>query len=369
MKEPFRMPKRWMFVVAAALAFALAGCSSGGEREAVTDESSDSLVHVPRMSLQSGSIVVDIAREGPLADTIVVSGEVAPRPQDVAHVSTRVSGAIETARAVIGDHVARGTVLATLFSPEFSAAQGDYLLAHERAEGVLGGGADSSLAAVARSARQRLQLMGADEADLTQLDRAHVVIPNLPLRSPISGVVTEAEAAAGRQVESGTDLFGIADLRRVWAVVSAFERDLGRLRVGQSAIVRATAYPGTEFPGTIASLEGSVKPDTRTLDVRLELANPGLKLKPGMFVTARIATGTSRPAILLPEEAVQSEGGAQFVYVAVGDTSFVARPVTVRPLGSGRVEVTRGVREGERVAFRGAFVLRSQASKSQLGEE
>jgi RND family efflux transporter MFP subunit len=369
MKERTLMRNPWTFVAGASLVLALAGCASAPKEQSSDASAPDSLVHVPLASIRSGEIVVAPAEEQPLADSVVVSGQVAPRPQDVAHVSTRVAGAIQTAQAVIGDHVRKGDVLATLFSPEFSAAQGDYLLAHERAEGALGRGADSSLAGIARSARQRLALMGADEADLARLDRTHEVIPSLPLRSPITGVLTEAEAATGRQVTAGTDLFGIADLRTVWAVVSAFERDLGRLHVNQPASLSATAFPGEEFRGRIASLEGSVKPDTRTLDVRLELANTNLKLRPGMFVTARIATGTSRRAILLSEDAVQSEGDEHIVFVATSDTTFVSRRVAVRPLGGGRVEIAQGLRPGERVAVKGAFVLRSQASKSQLGED
>lgn len=369
MKEDTIMSRIRIAVLLLLLLSSTSSCSSDRKEQVADDDAPDSLVHVPATSIRSGEIVIEAAAEQPVADTIVVSGQVAPRPQDVAHVSTRVAGSIQETQAVIGDHVRKGDVLALIFSPEFSAAQGDYLLAHERAEGVAGRSADSSIAGIARSARQRLKLMGAADADLERLDRTHELIPNMPLRSPIGGVLSEVEAATGKQVEAGADLFGIADLRVVWGVVSAYERDLGRLRVGQTASVSATAFPDQGFRGRIASLEGTVKPDTRTLDVRLELANLDLRLKPGMFITARIATGTSRMGILLPEQAIQSDGDVSFVYVALSDTAFVPRVVMVRPLGAGRVEVTSGLRAGERVAAKGAFILRSQASKSQLGEE
>jgi len=354
----------------ALAALVLAGSCT---RKQVTEEQAeapDSVIHVPPSALAEGSVRVGVAAESALADTIIVSGQVQAKPLNLAHVSARVSGTVESVRTVIGDHVARGHVLATLYSPEFSAAESDYVLAHRRAQAEGTAAPDrAAFEGIARSARQRLELLGAGPDDLARLDRTHEPIPSLSLRSPITGVVTEVEAAAGRQIPSGTDLFGIADLREVWAVVDAYERDLGRLRTGQRALVTANAFPGVRFTGRIVSLEGSIKEATRTLDVRLELSNPGLRLKPGMFVTARIATGVARQAIVVHGGAVQSVGSSSVVYVALTDTTFVARPIEFRALGDDRAEILRGLRAGERVAVSGAFLIKSQASKSQIGED
>ena len=350
----------------------LEGCGDRGNREPESVAAApDSIIHLPSSALTEGEVQIATVAAWPLADTVVVNGQVQAKPLNLAHASARVTGTIESVSAVIGDRVSKGQVLATLYSPEFSAAEGDYLLAHERAEGAqaASSGELAGLESIARSARQRLELLGANADDLARLDRTHLAIPNLPLRSPISGVVTEVEAAVGRQVPAGSDLFGIANLREVWAVVDAYERDLGRLHVNQRAAITATAFPGIAFAGRVVSLEGSIKEATRTLDVRLELLNAGLKLKPGMFVTARIATGVIRDAIVLDEGAVQSEAGEQLVYVALTDSTFVPRHVVVRSLGGNRTEVVSGLRAGERIAIKGAFILRSQASKSQLGEE
>jgi cobalt-zinc-cadmium efflux system membrane fusion protein len=108
---------------------------------------------------------------------------------------------------------------------------------------------------------------------------------------------------------------------------------------------------------------------TRTLRVRLRVDNPGLALKPGMFVTARIATGRTRQALVISEAGVQELGERKVVFVALSDSEFVARPVDVRPLGGDVVEITSGVRPGERVAVHGAFLIKSQALKGELGEE
>ncbi len=345
----------------------VAGCSPAAKEAPGESAAADSIIHLPPASIANGEVRVEALYEHPLADTVIVNGQIQPKPLTLAHVSVRVSGTIQSVHAVIGDHVTKGQVLATLYSPEFLAAEGDYHLAHARASAASGDA--SAFESVARSARQRLELLGAGPEDLERLDRAHDEIPFLPLRSPISGVVTEVEAGAGRQVQAGTDLFGVVDLGVVWAVVDAYERDLGRLRVGQAASIRATAFPDLMFRGRVVSLEGSIKQETRTLDVRLEVGNARLKLRPGMFVSARIATGATRGALVVDEAAIQSQGDSRLVYVALTDSTFVARAVEVASLGGNRAEILRGVRAGDRIATRGGFLLKSQASKSQLGEE
>lgn len=231
-----------------SLAMLIASCGSEKSDPAPEAAAADSLIHLPATSLASGEVQVEAMRAAPLADTVVVNGQIQPKPLNLAHVSTRVSGTIQSVQAVIGDHVSKGQILATLYSPEFSAAEGDYLLAHERAESMSGDA--SEFVKVAHSARQRLELLGAGAEDLDRLDRTHEAIPYLPLRSPISGVVTEVEAGTGRQAPGGTDLFGIVNLREVWAVVDAYERDLDRLHVGQPAVSLRRRFPASAFAGT-----------------------------------------------------------------------------------------------------------------------
>ncbi|MEK7331168.1 MAG: efflux RND transporter periplasmic adaptor subunit [Candidatus Eisenbacteria bacterium] len=361
----------------AILLLASAGCGQNRAAESEPDERPDSLIHLPAAVFRSGEVQVEEVRLQGLADTVVVSGTIEPIPTRTAHVSSRVTGTVVSVTAVVGDRVGAGQVLATLYSPEFLAAQSDFLLAHERLDNArLSGAPDTTaLANIALSSRQRLSFLGAAPADLAEVEhralveKTHKALNELRLRSPIAGVLTEVEATIGRHIGAGSDLFGVADLSRVWAVVDAYERDLGRLRVGQQAAVSASAFASRLFAGRIASLEGTVKEETRTLKVRIETPNPALELKPGMFVTARIVTGEVRPAIVTSEGAVQAMDDRDVVFVAVSDTTFVARPVEVRKLGGNRVEITRGLRAGERVAVQGAFLIRSQASKSQLGDD
>ena len=351
---------------------AATGCTRHArEAEENASVAADSLIHVSAESLRNGDIVVEPIVARALADTLLLNGEIQPNPLSVAHVSTRAAGTIQNVRVVVGDQVRRGQLLGTVFSPEFLAAVGDYLLAHERAEAVATGRSPdaASLQSVAQSSRRRLELLGAPSSLIERLQTSHEAVNELPLFSPSAGVITEVEAAPGKHVEAGTDLFGITNLSSVWAVAHAYERDLGRLHIGQPAEIFTSAFPGRTFVGKVASLQGAVDEATRTLEVRLDVANSGLALRPGMFVDARIATGTRREALVLGEGAVQDVGGSKAVFVAHADTAFVARPVTIRPLGGNLLEITTGLRAGERVATTGAFLLKSQALKGELGEE
>ncbi len=353
------------------LAVVSMGCSKAKDAGPAAAFALDTLVHVPAAVVAAGEVRIATIPVRPLADTLVVSGEIQANPLKMAHVSARVSGTVQAVTAIAGDRVLRGKALATIYSPEFLAAQSDFLLAHERADRAVASGSPEAeaLQSIAHSSDRRLEVMGANAADVETLHQTQESIPYLLLRSPIAGVITEAEAAVGKQVTPGTDLFGIADLSEVWAVVEAYEGDIGKFSMGQPAQIITTAYPGRSFGGRVSSLEGVIKEATRTLSVRLRVENPGLALKPGMFVSARIATGATRQAIVLSEGAVQEMGGRKVVFVALSDSEFVARPVELRALGGDLVEVTKGLLPGSRVAVHGAFLIKSQALKGELGEE
>ncbi|MEP7027336.1 MAG: efflux RND transporter periplasmic adaptor subunit [Candidatus Eisenbacteria bacterium] len=354
-----------------AIAVSFVGCAAPKDAAQKEGGAPDSLIRVSPAALASGEIKLESIALSTLADSLTLQGEIQPEPLRLAHVAPRVAGTVQSVRVVPGDHVARGQVVATLYSPEYLAAQGDFLLAHRRVERARVGGVGdlASFENVALSAQRRLEVLGATGADIARLHQQHEPSEYLSLRSPLSGVVTEVEAVAGKHVEAGADLFGVADLSVVWAVLSAHERDLERLRPGQIVRVVATAYPSLELPGQVTTLGGVMDEATRTLQVRVRVPNHGQRLKPGMFVSARVATGAARPAIVLSEAAVQDLEGKTVVFVVRPDSGFLPRVVEVRARGGGLVEVTRGLGVGERVATIGAFLIKSQALKGQLGEE
>lgn len=362
--------KNWIRALAVVVGLAMAALGCRESKQAVEESGSsapDSLIHLPQSALANGSVTVEPVRQEEITDRLSLTGQIQADPLRIGHIAPRVRGTVLEVRVVVGDQVVRGQVLATLSSPEYAAAMGDYLLAHRRAESSAGaeGGAQS----IAESARERLLTLGASTEDIAEVDQSHQPATVLPLRSPISGVITEVETGVGKLVDAGADVFGVANLSEVWAVVDAYEQDFGRLHLGQPATVTATAYPGQTFLGRIASLEGSVKEATRTLSVRIRASNPRLALKPGMFVTAGVEAAGSRRAVVVNDDALQDVGGKPVVFVAMTDTTFVVRAVAVRRGEGNRVEILHGISPGERIASRGAFILKSQASKSELGED
>lgn len=333
------------------------------------DAPPDSVIVVPARAIQSGQVGQEVARSVALADTVALTGEIQSDPLRTTHLATRVAGTVQSVHVVVGSLVRQGEVLATVYSPEFLAAESDFLLAHERLERTGSGQDVVTLQSIVQSSRRRLEVLGASAGDIAGIERTHRAVDLLTLRSPRTGIVTDVSAAVGKQLTAGEDLFGVTDPSVVWAVVNAHEQDLAALRPGQSARVTANAYPVRVFSGRVTTLEGSLDEASRTLKVRISVPNSDAVLKPGMFVTAQIASGQTHQAVVLPEAAVQDFGDAKVVFVAHSDSTFVSRPVAVRPLGGDLVEILRGLTAGTPVAVRGAFLVRSQAQKAEMGDE
>jgi membrane fusion protein, heavy metal efflux system len=219
--------------------------------------------------------------------------------------------------------------------------------------------ADAAMAVAAfHSALQRLDLLGVDTASASD---------ELVITAPRSGVVTDLGAAPGeyaKSLDNASPLCTIADLGTVWAVGDVYERDLASLRIGDSADVVASAYPDERRRGRIAAIASTVDTTTRTLKVRVVLANPGLRLKPDMFATIRVVRAL-RHAIVVPQAAVVREGTAAYVFVEVAPQHYRRRAVTLGPdTDRSRVEVISGLAPGDVLVTAGAELLRAVASPS-----
>jgi RND family efflux transporter MFP subunit len=191
----------------------------------------------------------------------------------------------------------------------------------------------------------------------------------------VAGTVLERNASPGQVVGPEHNLFTVANLRHVWITVDVYERDLGRVRQGAKATVVPTALAGEQFPGRVTYAGGVVDTTSRAFKVRVEVENPKLLLRPGMFARVSIQSPTPRgvdsTAVAVPEVAVQEIDGSPVVFVA-GDApgSFVVRPVTVGAArGNGMVRVTNGLKSGESVVAAGAFQLKAELTKASFGEE
>ena len=256
-------------------------------------------------SMKGGGIAVEAARMIDAARTVRALGEFEFDPRRMAEVSARTAGRIEKLGAYLGDRVAAGQVLAEVYSPDYLALQSEVLLAAERAVRLKGDPDGPSAASFLNASRKKLLPLGLAEGEIDALLSTRDVRPTLALRAPISGVVIAARAIAGGQVDAAATLFQIADPSTLWACVHIYEKDLGSVRTGLEAILATQAYPGSAFKGRLVFIGATMDDKTRTIEGRIEVANPDGKLKPGMFVEASLRTPEDRRVLVVPEGAVQ----------------------------------------------------------------
>jgi Cu(I)/Ag(I) efflux system membrane fusion protein len=262
------------------------------------------------------------------------------------------------------DPVRRGQPLVDLYLPEWIAAQEEFLSVR-RMQG-------SELAAIVDGARQRMRQVGMSEAQIRLVEASGRAQPRITLTAPIGGVVVELAAREGMTVMPGATLFRINGLSTVWAHAEVPESQAGRLRPGTQVQATSPAVPGSRFDGRLQALLPDVNPATRTVKARLELANPGGRLVPGMFVQMQFIDGRAGKALQVPTEAVIQTGRRSVVLLAEADGRF--RPVDVEAgiESDGRTEIRRGLQSGQRVVVSSQFLIDSEASlksvEGRLGE-
>jgi Cu(I)/Ag(I) efflux system membrane fusion protein len=290
-------------------------------------------------------------------------GLVAADESRIRHIHTKVSGWVEKLYVnSTGQAVRAGQPLLAIYSPELLATQEEYLRAREAARRFAGSelpevrrGGEDLLAA----ARRRLELFDVPRSLISQLDRTGKPQRTVTLPAPVSGYVTGKEVFEGMEVGPGLDLLTVTDLSQVWIEADFYEYESRSLAVGQKVSVQVPYDPGVARSGRIAFIYPFLNPESRTMKVRIELANPGLKLKPGMYVDV-IPELAAPEGIVIPDSAVIDTGLRQVVFVQSGD-GFEPRVVRVGNRTEGQALILAGLSEGERVAVRANFLLDSES--------
>ena len=313
-----------------------------------------------------------------------VTGTITYDANRVSHIGSRTDGRVLALRAALGAAVGRGQSLAVLESPEVGQIRAEEREAEELVkiasenfarEGRLAEQGISSrkelLVAEAelrraqaslRSAQVKLQVLGAAHD--------HGEGGRFTLVAPFSGVVVAREANVGEMATPADTLFTVADLSRVWIELDIFERDLARVREGQSVLVSVTAYGRRTFPGQIVYVGEVLDAARRTVRARVEIQNQGGALKPGMFATASIQVGAGGAAVVVvPQDAVQEVEGKQVVFVPGSKAGeFRVQAVEVGDQVDGkRVAIRAGLTPSSRIVVAGAFTLRSELAKAEIG--
>ncbi|MBI5919280.1 MAG: efflux RND transporter periplasmic adaptor subunit [Nitrosomonadales bacterium] len=253
-----------------------------------------------------------------------------------------------------GQAVRRGQPLLEVYSPELESALREYQLAQE-----------SGLADLAKSTRQRLRNWEISDDDLAHLTHG---MANRVLRSPIDGVVLEKTAVNGARFAAGEVLYRIADLSSVWVQAEVAEQDQGALRLGQSAKVSVDAYPGEVFSGKVGFISPVLNPQTRTVQVRVELSNLQGRLRPAMYAKVELATGHAAAVLSIPLSAVLDSGVRQLALVQIAEGRFEPRTLQLGRRDGEFAEVLDGLTEGERVVTKANFLIDAESNlKAALG--
>lgn len=364
------------YFLAAALAAAIlsSACRSKGT-EAGKDEPGPAAASNPASVTLTPEAVVaaDLKTAAATIRTvdrrIPAAGEIQWNSRRVVHLTARTPGRLERVLVVQGDRVREGQLLAEIYSPDYLTLQAEYIQAAARAKRQAGNPAEEGSArAVLAGARERLSLLGVDNAELEAIGASARPWPLLHVHAPLGGTVLQCDVVAGDAVDLGTSLFRVADPSTLWASLHIQEKDLGTLKPGDEVLLRTQAYPGEEFRGRLALIGDVVDAATRTVEGRVEMANPGGRLKSGMYVEASIRPGGERRALSVPEEAVQIDEGRPIVFVKDGERTFTRRPVRLGERFDGVVEIAEGLADGEIVVTSGSFLLKSELRKGALGD-
>jgi cobalt-zinc-cadmium efflux system membrane fusion protein len=214
------------------------------------------------------------------------------------------------------------------------------------------------------AARRHLLILGLNDATIDALAKKTDLAATFSLNSPIDGIVVERNATVGASVGTDANLFKIIDLSRVWIDADVFEKDLQRVRPGQEVKLTVTAFPQSTFTGRVILINSVVDPETRTVKVRTEVANPDGRLKPDMFANVQIVTDVNRAAISIPQSAVLNDEGKSIVFVAEND-GYKKRQVQPGIQNNDRVEIVDGLSAGDKVVVKGNYLLLEQSKPGQ----
>ena len=328
--------------------------SGGGGGGAGTQGGDNSNVTVsPRVQQNLGLRTTEVVR-GTLTPALQAIGSIGWNERDQSVIQARAAGFIERlhVRATL-DTVRAGQPFADLYVPEWVAAQQEFLAVIKAA------GADAPLIA---AARQRMLLAGMTEAQVARIESSGIAQPRITITAPTSGVVAELVARVGMTVTPGMTLARINGLGTVWALAEVPESQIALLRPGAQVEARSPGAPGTVFRGKVEAILPEVAPATRTLKARVQLANPGGSLSPGMLVTMQFMDMRSTPVLLVPTEAVIATGQRNVVMLAEEGGRY--RPVNVETgiESGGQIEVKKGLVAGQRVVVSSQFLIDSEAS-------
>jgi Cu(I)/Ag(I) efflux system membrane fusion protein len=347
----------WILVLLCLVA-ALAGCEQDRKTQAAPTPLPDLVAPLVRQA--DGSEVMQLPAHLPgltmttveevsLPGMLETSGKISLDDRHVAKIVSRVAGRVEAVSVLQWDNVRKGQPVLTLYSPDYMTGEAEYLQALATSKLNLGpGSADqqSLAASLVAAARRKLELLGLDADEIAALRAPSA---STVLRAPIGGTVIDRQVIKGAQVNPGDVLFTVAVLDPIWITADIYEDDLARVHPGQALEAETPAFAGRTFQGVISRISPGFDPNTHTAQVRCQVRNPGLMLKPDMLARVRIFTAPGK-ALVVPQDALIFEVDAYYAFVEVAPGRVTRRKVTIASWNSeGPTRVLSGLSAGERV--------------------
>ncbi len=315
--------------------------------------------------MQSIGVQVGTVEYKQLRDDIRATGGVDINERLVSYVQVRFPGYIRKVFAnATYQYVRKGEPLFTIYSPDLVATQQEYLLARQNqktmsANTLIDGVADGA-ATLSTAAEQRLQQWDISESEIAKLKETGKPITDLTINSPVEGYITERNTLPNMYAEPSTKLYTIADLSRVWVNAQVFQDDISRIKPGDMAQITVDSYPGRAFSGQIEEILPQVDMVTRTVRVRLAMANPGLKLKPGMFVNVDLKTSLGKQ-LIVPAPAVFQSGTRQLVFLNHGNGNLEPKEITIGPRVGDDFIVLQGLKAQDSIVTSASFLIDSES--------
>lgn len=365
------------------------------ERAEPVERKTEDVVELAPAAVSSCGFTFVKVEKRDLRDALTVTAVVVPNADRLAHVTPRIRGRVEKIHAVLGQPVKRGDILAELDSVDLGTARAAYLKAranHESAKAnfdreerlmarngttekdhLEAKAALRTAEAELHAAKETLLLYGVSAEDIATLSwEQKKPIGYFPITAPFDGTIIEKHVTVGEVVDTSNNLFTVADLSTVWIILDVYQKDLGWIHVGQRVQGTAEGLEGT-LSGKISNVGDVVRAETRTVEARVEVANPERRIKPGMFVTAMVLDEDpehARSALAVPVGAVQRIDGQTVVFVREKDepTHFRKLLITLGRRFGDWHEVIAGLSEGDEVVDKGSFVLKSEFQRHLMGE-
>lgn len=333
--------------------------------------SGGSIVSIDPVIQQNMNVRTELIKEKSLRSSLVTNAVVTVDERKEYLISSRIGGWIETLNVnYTGQPVSKRQILLEIYSPELVSAQEEFLTAL-RYKASMDSSDNISIKGSAeeliKNSKRKLLLLRMSEKEINQLQQTKEVRTYVPVYSPAKGLVLRKDITEGEKIIKGQMLMHVADLSNIWIMADVYEHELGKVELGSDALVIFNSFPESKYIGKVSFIDPVLDPETRTVKVRIELDNPGLKIKPSMLARVEFKGKENKPLPIIPEEALIRTGMKNIAVLALGNGKFKPVEIKLGMYSNGYYEVLDGLEPGNRIVTSAQFLIDSESSlKSAL---